>query len=112
MQNIDTAIRTGIALSFKDEKINVREKFKAVIDDTVRKAVAAMLASTVSLDDVNNIFVTGSGASICRELIQQALPDRKLIIDEDPAYCNVCGFQAVGKQWAESRLVKLRRQLL
>jgi plasmid segregation protein ParM len=100
MENIDTAIRTGNPLSFKGEKINVREKFKAVIDDTVRKAVSAMMASTGSLDDVDNIFVTGGGASIYRDLIQQALPDRKLIIDEDPIYSNVRGFQAVGEQWA------------
>jgi len=99
MEDLDLAIRTG-QLAFVDgQEIDVANQYKAVIADAVKESVSTMLRSVGNLADVRNILVTGGGASVFADELRKAIPARQLMMDTEPIFSNVRGFQMAGERW-------------
>lgn len=101
LRNIDKALRTGKPVKIHGIPIDLGQ-YKSIIDDCIDISIRSMLNSVGSLADIENVYVTGGGTFLWKDLLTAKLKRKKpLIIDSDPVFSNVKGFQIAAEQRAE-----------
>lgn len=95
---IDRALRNNSLVIVDGEEKDLND-YRTVIDEEIRKSVKAMLVGIRDTVDIDKIIVTGGGASLWQGILQDELK-RKMIIDADPVFSNVRGFQFYAEQLA------------
>ncbi len=69
------------------------------LEAAVSENLTLLLRSISSVNDIDNVFLTGGGAHLYREAIKGAFPDHELIEDNGSTqFTNVRGFQILSEQ--------------
>lgn len=99
IERIDNAIRSE-APSFKAAgRVYELAPFQKDIEDVLRESTSKLMATVGNLDTLDRIIFTGGGAAVYRSYFQQQFPEYEsnMVIDADPVYSNVRGFQLAGE---------------
>lgn len=102
LTRIDEALRTGEPATIDDESVDFKKLYAAEIKSVVDESMAALRRDVQTFTDIDHILLTGGGA----HFFQQALSDlagRKVVVDENPVFSNVRGFQYAGEQVVRQR---------
>lgn len=111
LSEIDRAMRTGTNPVFwGNEFTEFADHIKA--GKAKASQFASVLANKVGKNgiDIQNIILSGGGATFFQDVIQDKFPRHKLIVAHDPIYSNVRGFQIMGEQWMQRKAVEESRR--
>lgn len=77
-------------------------KYLSAGDAVIDQAISALEKNVGAGDDIDNIFLSGGGATIYQKALQAKFPKHKIVKLTDPQFANVRGFQIIGSNWASS----------
>jgi plasmid segregation protein ParM len=103
MDMLEESLYTKKSVHIAGKTLDIFEKYSAVIDASIRESVSAMTTGIGNMIDIKNVLVTGGGAKLFASQIKKAIPDLELIIDDNPVFSNVRGFQLAGEEWMRSQ---------
>lgn len=105
---LDDYFRDGTPFVVYQKEYNVADYLGAGMT-VVKSAVAALANSVGDGADIHNIILTGGGAAIYRDAIQEKFPHHKILVMNSPVFSNVRGFQLAGEQQILSKHRKERK---
>lgn len=94
---IDASIRSNKPLILYQQPYDIR-RFKPVIEQVTREAVARLLESVRDLASIQNILLVGGGASVFRPAVKAAFKKHAITDIDEPVFANVRGFQTIGNE--------------
>lgn len=99
IERIDKAIRAGDESFTTAGQAYELSSFAAGIEAVLKESVDKMESRLGSLDNLDMILFTGGGAKVFHEYMKRryAKLEKIMVIDEDPVYSNVKGFQVAGE---------------
>ena len=108
---MDDHLRDGVPLIIFQQE----HKLEDYIDagrPIINEAVAALSNNVGDGADIHNILVSGGGAKLYLDAVQEKFPNHKLLVMENPVYSNVRGFQLAGERHLLNSLRKQRKEAL
>jgi plasmid segregation protein ParM len=105
---LDDAIRTNSKLTLFGKACDITPfiKFGKV---KAREFIATMTNKVGDGSDIDNIILSGGGASFFMDVVQEKFPKHTIVIANDPVFANVRGFQLAGEERLKSERVKAGR---
>ena len=98
---IDRAMSTGSKLEIYGREFDLSDHMAAG-NEVIQEAAQAVKNSVGSGSDIDVIIMTGGGAELYRDVIQDKFPRHKVITLSSPALANVRGFHLLGEMLARS----------
>ena len=98
---IDRAMSTGSKLEIYGREFDLSDHMAAG-NEVIQEAAQAVKNSVGSGSDIDVIIMTGGGAELYRDVIQDKFPRHKVITLSSPALANVRGFHLLGEMLAKS----------
>jgi len=91
---IERGLKKGsIKLAHKDVAM---QEFQAKIPGLAKKEVGAFLNRIPTRNQISRVILTGGGADYYKEAIAELMPDKDLMVQDDPVMGNVRGFWLAG----------------
>jgi plasmid segregation protein ParM len=103
-QQLDAHFSKGTPFTVFNKPIDVSNYIDAG-KSVVNQAVASLVNSVGSGQDINNIILAGGGAPLYLEAIKKKFPHHNIVVTKSPVFSNVRGFQLAGEQQV---LIQLR----
>ncbi|NEX64904.1 ParM/StbA family protein [Noviherbaspirillum galbum] len=97
LRDIDNALNGQDSTFYAAGKDHNISDFTSIVELKAQDQINAMLHSVKSMTDVRNVVLTGGGATIFKPIIEKMLPGLQLLVDENPIFSNVLGFQMYGE---------------
>ena len=99
IERIDKAIRTKAESFQAGARTYEMAPYSKDIEDVLRESTTKLISTVGSLDSVDRIIFTGGGAIVYYDYFRQQFPEYSaaMVIDTDPVYSNVRGFQLAGE---------------
>ncbi len=96
---MDKALRDGAESVMISGIAHPMSKFDGVVKRVLQDVIEQMRKSVGSLDNIDQILVTGGGAKLMHKALSEALPKylHLLEIDPEPVASNVRGFRVLGE---------------
>jgi plasmid segregation protein ParM len=103
MHRIDLAIREGRDYFRAAGSEWPLAKYRNAIHAPLEESLGKMMAKVNGTDDIDQIVITGGGATVFRNVIEERRADlvKRINVDRDPVYSNVRGFQLFGEYMAK-----------
>lgn len=99
MESIEECLHTNVPVFIRSKPVDLVNKHRGEIEKAIKESVSAMSGKIGDLRDITNVLVTGGGANLFLPEIQKVFPDYDLIVDKNPVFSNVTGFQLAGEEW-------------
>jgi plasmid segregation protein ParM len=99
---IDDALRLGTPARFFGKDFDLTP-FLGLGKEKARQFVSALASKVGVPNDIDNILLSGGGASFFLEALQERFPRHQITFADEPVFANVRGFQRAGEQWARQR---------
>jgi plasmid segregation protein ParM len=99
IERIDKAIRTKAPIFKTGNRSYDLAPYAKDIEDVLRESTTKLISTVGTLDSVDRIIFTGGGATVYYEYFRQQFPEYSaaMVIDSDPVFSNVRGFQVAGE---------------
>lgn len=97
LKSVEEAVRSGSPVRVFGKECDISEHIAAG-KAKAREAVAQLVNKVGDGADIDNIILSGGGASFFEDVIQEKYPHHKLVIAGDPVFANVRGFQVAGEE--------------
>lgn len=98
---VDDALTTGKPFKLRGKTYDL-DKYMHVGHSIIKEAAIAVKNSIKGGVQIEYIVMTGGGANLFMPAIQERFPDHEVVALDNPAFGNVCGFQALGEKMARS----------
>lgn len=98
MNQLDTALRRNKSTVMVDGKDVDLAPYRPRADSKIREQLEVMWAKVHTLKDVNNIILTGGGATLFRPHLEAMFPGRIIHCTDNPSFANVLGFQVMAEE--------------
>lgn len=98
MNQLDLALRENKPIVKVDGKDVELAAYRPRADAKIREQLEAMSAKIRTVKDVNNIILTGGGATLFRPHLEAMFPGRTIHCADNPSFANVLGFQVVAEE--------------
>ena len=108
---LDDHFREGKPFIVYGEEVDVSQYIHAG-RGIINEAVAALANNVGDGADVQNIILTGGGAKLYLDAVQEKFPRHKILVMESPVYSNVRGFQLAGERQVLGMLRKQRKDAM
>jgi len=99
IERIDKAIRAKAPTFQTGGRTYELATYVKDIEDVLRESTTKLISSVGSLDSIDRIIFTGGGAVVYYDYFRQQFPqyETSMLIDADPVFSNVRGFQLAGE---------------
>lgn len=102
LTRIDDSLRTGIPATIDGAPVDFKKLYAAEIKTVVDESMTALRRDVQGFTDIDHILLTGGGAHFFQQALSE-LAGREVLVDEDPVFSNVRGFQYAGEQYVRQR---------
>lgn len=100
LSRIDTALINRGIFTCNGKKYNIKDDFNNLVEETITSAISEMMRGIDTYKDIDHIFLTGGSAHLFEEQLKKLMADREIIMDQDPIFSNVKGFQVLAEMHA------------
>ncbi|MYM92692.1 PRTRC system protein D [Duganella vulcania] len=97
-QRISQSLRDGEHPIIRGQQRDISKHMAGALE-IAEEALTAMSKKIGEANDIDNIIVCGGGAKFFYELIKCRYPDHTVLMNADPMYSNVRGYQIAGELW-------------
>jgi plasmid segregation protein ParM len=99
MERLDNALRENQpTIKVHGEDVEI-DKYRPLLESTAKENLTEMLSALGDTSDIDNIFLSGGGAHLYKQVIAAAFPKRKIICSStNSRYTNTKGFQIIAEQ--------------
>lgn len=99
MDRIEAALHTKQPILISRKPVDIWAKHEGVIKKAITDPIQKMVFGLGELKDIDNILVTGGGSSLYMNELVNVFGAGEFIVDDEPIFANVKGFQLAGEQY-------------
>lgn len=101
LRRLDQGLREGL-LQLSGRTVDLKP-YRAVAQAVAARAVRLMRNQLRHAREIDEVVLSGGGASYFEDSVREEFPDRPVQVVEEPVFANVRGFQAIGNLMRQRR---------